>query len=113
MSTVTKPQQSSPAPRPGAGPVKSASRTSQPQTEAHFLFDKQNYMWMIGGIALIFIGFLLMSGGKSANPHEFHYEEIYSFRRITLAPIVVMLGFIIEVYAIMRKPTDEQSAPIA
>lgn len=63
-------------------------------------------MWMAGGVALIFIGFLLMSGGKSANPHEFHYDEIYSFRRITLAPIIVLLGFGIEVYAIMKKPKE-------
>jgi len=67
-------------------------------------------MWMIGGVALIFIGFLLMSGGKSANPHEFHYEEIYSFRRITVAPIVILLGFFIEVYAIMKKPKDTTAA---
>ena len=67
-------------------------------------------MWMIGGVALIFIGFLLMSGGKSANPHEFHYEEIYSFRRITVAPIVILLGFFIEVYAIMKKPKETTAA---
>jgi Protein of unknown function (DUF3098) len=70
------------------------------------LFDKQNYMWMLIGIAMIFIGFLLMAGGKSANPHEFHYEEIYSFRRITLAPIVILAGFAVEVYAIMKLPKD-------
>lgn len=63
-------------------------------------------MWMIGGVALIFIGFMLMSGGKSANPHEFHYDEIYSFRRITVAPIVILLGFFIEAYAIMKKPKE-------
>lgn len=61
---------------------------------------------MAGGVALIFIGFMLMSGGKSPNPHEFNYSEIYSFRRITLAPIVVLLGFVVEVFAIMKKPND-------
>ena len=70
------------------------------------LFDKENYYWMFGGLAMIFIGFMLMSGGKSANPHEFHYEEIYSFRRITLAPIIILLGFGVEAYAIMKKPKD-------
>lgn len=82
------------------------ARPSTSQKEVTFLFDKENYMWMIGGIALILIGFMLMAGGKSANPHEFHYEEIYSFRRITLAPIIILLGFGVEVYAIMKKPKE-------
>ena len=98
----TKTQQTTAAAKkPGTG--------NMPQRESYFLFDKENYMWMIGGVALIFIGFMLMSGGKSANPHEFHYEEIYSFRRITLAPIVILLGFAVEVYAIMKKPKDTQA----
>lgn len=74
-----------------------------PQT---FLFDKENYMWMIGGVVLILIGFALMAGGKSPDPHKFNYDEIYSFRRITLAPIVILLGFAVEVYAIMKKPKE-------
>jgi hypothetical protein len=100
MSTVTKTQQqpAKPTPRPVAG-VK-ASKT----TEQTFLFDKENYMWMIGGVVLILIGFMLMSGGKSPSPNEFHYDEVYSFRRITLAPIVLLLGFAVEIYAIMKKP---------
>ncbi len=81
---------------------------AKPQKEQYFLFDKTNYILMIAGIVLIFIGFILLSGGKSPNPHEFHYEEIYSFRRITLAPIVLLLGFFLEVYAIMKKPADAQ-----
>jgi membrane-bound ClpP family serine protease len=77
-----------------------------PKPQQTFLFNKENYMWMIGGIVLLLIGFLLLSGGKSANPNEFHAEELYSFRRITLAPIVLMLGFAVEVYAIMKKPKE-------
>jgi hypothetical protein len=107
MSTVAKSQQT-PNPAPKPAPVKKTTKSTLPKPEHAFLFDKENYMWMIGGVALIFIGFMLMSGGKSANPHEFHYEEIYSFRRITLAPIVVLLGFFIEVYAIMKKPKETQ-----
>jgi len=61
---------------------------------------------MIGGVVLILIGFMLMSGGKSPDPHKFLYDEIYSFRRITLAPIVILLGFAVEVYAIMKKPEE-------
>lgn len=107
MSTVVKPQPAaSPAPRPvAAAPARKPSK-ALPQMEQLFLFDKENYMWMIGGVALIFIGFFLMSGGKSANPHEFHYDEIYSFRRITIAPIVILMGFAVEVYAIMKLPKE-------
>ena len=107
--TTPTPVAATPAAKPA--PAVKPIRTIQPAKEVSFLFDKENYMWMIGGVALIMIGFMLMSGGKSANPHEFHYDEIYSFRRITLAPIVVLLGFFIEVYAIMKKPKEtEQSA---
>src|ERR1700679_1556899 len=113
MATLPKPQQTTnPAPRPTptSTPAKKPAKQDLPQKEVTFLFDKQNYMWMAGGIALIFIGFLLMSGGRSANPHEFHYEEIYSFRRITLAPIVIMIGYITAIYAIMKKPKETQQA---
>jgi len=74
-----------------------------------FLFDRENYIWMLGGLALIFLGLFLMSGGKSANPNEFNYAEIYSFRRITLAPVLMMIGFGIEVYAIMKKPKETKA----
>ncbi len=78
--------------------------SKEPRGNQTFLFDKSNYTWMIGGIVLILIGFMLMSGGKSPDPHQFNYSEIYSFRRITLVPIVILLGFGLEVYAIMKKP---------
>ncbi len=87
--------------------IKSPAKNTQPIGNQTFLFDKTNYMWMIGGVVLILIGFMLMAGGKSPDPHKFNYDEIYSFRRITLAPIVVMLGFAVEIYAIMRKPKED------
>ena len=59
------------------------TKTTEPRGNQTFLFDKSNYMWMIGGVALILLGFVLMSGGKSTDPHQFNYDEIYSFRRIT------------------------------
>lgn len=80
--------------------------TTQPKGNQVFLFDKSNYMWMIGGAVLIVIGFLLMSGGKSPDPHKFNYDEIYSARRITIAPILILIGFAIEAYAIMKKPAN-------
>ena len=68
-----------------------------------FLFDKSNYKWMLIGVAFILLGLLLMAGGKSPNPHKFNYDEVYSFRRITLAPIMILIGLGIEVYAIIKK----------
>jgi hypothetical protein len=106
MSTPVKPtaRPATPNPNPAATP-KPATKPTKPEREPQeFLFDRENYIWMAAGVALIFIGFLLMSGGKSPDPHKFNYDEIYSFRRITLAPIIILLGFCVEVYAIMKKP---------
>ena len=66
------------------------------------LFGKRNYKFMLIGIFFIALGFVLMSGGGSEDPNIFN-EEIYSFRRIRLAPILVITGFTIEVYAILTK----------
>jgi hypothetical protein len=66
-----------------------------------------NYKLMLIGFAIIIVGFVLMSGGKSPDPNVFNAEELYSFRRITLAPIVVILGFAFEIYAIMKKPAKK------
>ncbi|MFL2601927.1 MAG: DUF3098 domain-containing protein [Flavobacteriaceae bacterium] len=67
------------------------------------LFGNRNYKFMILGLIFIAVGFILMSGGGSDDPNVFN-EEIYNFRRIRLAPILVVTGFIIEVYAILTKP---------
>jgi uncharacterized membrane protein len=69
-----------------------------------FYFGKQNYYWMFAGLALIILGLILMAGGGSDDPHVYNEEELFSFRRITLAPIIMVIGFIFEVVAIMRKP---------
>ena len=68
------------------------------------VFNKQNYMWMAIGAVVMIIALLLMSGGKNPDPKVFDYKEVYSTRRITVAPILLMVGLIIEMYAIMRKP---------
>ena len=75
--------------------------------KAQNLFTKENYKWMLIGFIVIIIGLLLMIGGKSPDPNQFHRDEVYSFRRITLAPIVILAGFVIEIYAIFRKPRRE------
>ena len=78
-----------------------------PKGNQTFLFDKGNYMWMIGGVVLIVLGFILMAGGKSEDPNTFNYAEVYSARRITVAPILILIGFAVEVYAIMKKPAQQ------
>ncbi|NBL64622.1 DUF3098 domain-containing protein [Flavobacterium sp. NST-5] len=67
-----------------------------------FLFDKGNYKFLLIGIAVITLGFILMSGGGSDDPNVFN-EEIFNFRRIRLAPTTVLIGFGITIYAILKK----------
>jgi hypothetical protein len=87
-----------------------STTTSKSKTERPlegFYFSKDNYIFMGIGLVLIFVGFILMAGGKSADPNVFNGEELYSFRRITLAPILVLLGFAVEGYAILKKPSTK------
>ena len=72
-----------------------------------FALAKENYILLVIGFAIIVFGFILMIGGKSQDPTIFNEEEIFSFRRITLAPIVVLAGFIFEIWAIMKKPKSD------
>lgn len=74
--------------------------------KADFALGKENYRLLIIGFAIIILGFILMIGGKANSPQEFN-PEIFSFRRITLAPMVVLAGFIFEIYAIMKRPREE------
>jgi hypothetical protein len=67
------------------------------------LFGKENYRWMLIGIVLVALGLILMGGGKSKDPNVFNPSEVYSFRRITLAPILIIGGFVVEIFAIFRK----------
>lgn len=68
------------------------------------MFDRQNYILMAVGLAVLALGFLLMMGGKSADPNVFDEKAVYSPVRITIAPLLIIIGFIIEIVAIMRKP---------
>lgn len=78
-------------------------KKEQNKMQSEFLFGKRNYMIMILGLVVILIGFVLMMGGGSDDPNVFN-EEMYNFRRIRLAPTVVLIGLAIEVYAIMVNP---------
>ena len=70
----------------------------------NFALGKENYILLIIGFVIIVLGFILMIGGKSEDPTVFNEDDLFSFRRITLAPIVVLAGFIFEIWAIMKKP---------
>jgi len=72
-----------------------------------FALTKENLKLLVVGFVIIVIGFILMTGGKSPDPNQFN-PEIFSFRRITLAPVVVLFGFLFEIYAIMKKPKSEK-----
>ena len=80
----------------------SVEKKQQPASSPS-LFGKDNFIWMIAGLAVMALGFFLMAGGKSADPNVFSDNEIYGFRRITLAPILIVAGLVIEIYAIMKK----------
>lgn len=73
------------------------------EKKAGFALGAENYKLMAIGFAVIIIGFILMAGGKSEDPSIFS-EKIFSFRRITLAPLIVLAGFVFEIYAIMKRP---------
>jgi hypothetical protein len=70
------------------------------------LFTKDNYVWMLIGIAVMALGFFLMSGGKSTDPKVFDDKEVYSTTRITIAPILIIAGLLLEIFAIMKKPKE-------
>ncbi len=69
-------------------------------------FDATNYKLLLIGIGIVILGFVLMSGGGSGDPEVFNAKELFSARRITVAPIVCLLGYVFVVYAIMRKPRN-------
>ena len=73
------------------------------EQKSEFLFDEINYTILLIGIAVITLGFILMSGGGSEDPNVFN-EEIFNFRRIRLAPTTVLIGFGITIYAILKNP---------
>ena len=68
------------------------------------LFDKTNLMWMLGGVAIMVLGYILMAGGKSDDPNVFNPDEVYSPMRITVAPILILAGLVVLIYSIFRHP---------
>ncbi|HEY8688681.1 MAG TPA: DUF3098 domain-containing protein [Chitinophagaceae bacterium] len=78
--------------------------THTKETVTNTLFGKDNYKWMLIGLVVMAIGFFLMAGGKSSDPNVFQDKDVYSTTRITIAPILIIAGLIIEIFAIMKKP---------
>ena len=78
---------------------KQVTTTSTPS-----LFEKQNLWLMLLGVAVIAVGMLLMVGGRSKDPNVFNYDEVYSTLRISVAPVLIIIGLGIEIYAIFKKP---------
>ena len=79
------------------------TNTSPTVPERTSIFSKENYIWMAAGVILIAIGMILMAGGKSDNPAVFDEKEVYSTTRITIAPILILAGLVLEIFAIFRK----------
>jgi hypothetical protein len=70
-----------------------------------FAFGKENYILMLVGVGLITLGFILMTGGGSKDPNVFNME-MFDFRRLTLSPILILIGFGVGIVAIMKRPKD-------
>jgi hypothetical protein len=70
-----------------------------------FAFTRDNYKWVLIGLAFIFVGFILMIGGGSDDPNVYS-DKVFNFQRWTLAPLLVLIGYGIEIYAIMKKSVD-------
>lgn len=81
-----------------------SQKTSEEQIS--FVFGKQNYLYMVIGVALIILGSILLSGGGSQDPKVFN-PEIFDFQRMVIAPLVMLAGFFIEIFAIMYRPKSK------
>ena len=74
-----------------------------------FPLGKENYKFMIGGMVLIVIGFFLMAGGGAESLDEWNYDEIFSERRITVAPLTILLGLGVVLFGIIKKPKEDSA----
>lgn len=77
---------------------------TEKKTTTPSIFVKENYMWMLAGLLLMIIGMFLMAGGKSNDPAVFNKNAVYSSTRITVAPLLILAGLVVEMFAIFRRP---------
>lgn len=87
----------------GSDAIATTGNTNITKENTELLFGKKNYMLILGGLGLIFLGFGLMSGGHMPSPDVWDESLIYSPRRITLAPMVIIAGLVVNIYAIFAK----------
>ncbi len=91
--------------QPAKKPTTITKKTTIPNSSAgNILSTKENYKWMLIGLVIMAIGFFLMSGGKSSNFNVFSDKDVYSPMRITVAPILIVAGLLVEIFAIMKRP---------
>ncbi len=81
-----------------------AATATKKVVETGNLFGSGNFKWMLIGVVVLILGFILMAGGHTEDPNVFNKDEVYSTRRITIAPIIILIGLVIEIYAIFRQP---------
>jgi hypothetical protein len=79
----------------------------------HFGFQKENYRLLLIGIAINVFGFILMIGGGTDNPNNFNADELFSPIRITVSPMLIIAGYIVILYAIMKKPVKSNEDSIS
>ncbi len=96
-----------------ASTIKTTAASTTVKQKARLpLFEKDNYTWMIIGAVVVALGMLLMSGGKNPDPNQFDTKLVYSFTRITIAPILILAGLMIEIYAIFKRPKVQQQTSL-
>jgi membrane-bound ClpP family serine protease len=86
--------------------AKKVKDTKTAKENPGFALGKENYKLLAIGFVIIVLGFILLAGGGSDDPNVFS-EEIFNFRRLTIAPLVLLIGFSFEIYAIMKKPKED------
>ena len=86
--------------KPTASRVRKKAVTAKTR---ELIFKKENYIWMAGGAGLVFLGMILMMGGSMPSPDVWDDSLIYSFRRTVIAPIFILAGLVVEIYAIFKK----------
>ena len=87
--------------------IKKTSTLSKTKPTFDFAFERINYIIMLIGLGLILIGYILLIGGGSKDPDVFNYD-LFNFRRLVLAPIFIVVGFVVEIYAILKKTKKEE-----
>ncbi|MBL7802235.1 MAG: DUF3098 domain-containing protein [Saprospiraceae bacterium] len=98
-----------PAPAPAAPRREPSKRQNIFRTGDHeLLYTRENFLYFGIGLLLVLLGLAAMTGGAQTNPNEWHGEELYSFRRITLAPLMIVAGFVVVAIGIFKRPKNTE-----